>query len=87
MKVWSLTLKQFLSDKINQIIKSNYIQYQLVHHSIVIETLVSEHLTALHLGFYNSIYTYTLNAKSLWRRDDDFLGIQRTDNHSLTRFH
>lgn len=48
---------QFVSDKTNQTIKTNYIQYQLVHHSIVSETLVSKHLTALHLGFYNNIYT------------------------------
>lgn len=87
MKVWPLTFKQFLSDKINQIFKTNYIQYQLVHHSIVSGTQLSKHLTALQLGFNNGIYTYTLNAKSLQGRDDDFLGIQRNDNHSLTRFH
>lgn len=32
--------KQFLSDKINQVFKTNYIRYQLVHHSIVSDTLL-----------------------------------------------
>lgn len=49
--------KQVLSDKINQVFKTNYIQYQLVHHSIVSDTLLSKHLTALQLGFYSNIYT------------------------------
>lgn len=65
----------------------NYIRYQLVHHNIVSEMLLPKHLTTFELGFHHNIYTCSFNTKPSWKREDDFLGTQRTNSCSSTRFH